>query len=123
LQSYIQFLRNLSVLSVPGPYDDPKGLFLLEAMASGVPVAQPRRGAFTEIVETTGGGILVEPDRPDELAQGILDLWRDSGRRMELGLRGYKGVRNHYSASHMAEKALEIYGHPWGVHHTVNKPW
>ena len=61
-QQKLAFLKNLSVLSVPGPYDDPKGLFLLEAMASGVPVVQPRRGAFTEIVETTGGGILVEPD-------------------------------------------------------------
>jgi glycosyltransferase involved in cell wall biosynthesis len=105
----LAFLKNLSVLSVPGPYDDPKGLFLLEAMASGVPVAQPRRGAFTEIVEATGGGILVEPDNPDALAEGILDLWRNPERRMELGSRGYEGVRKHYSAARMAEKVLEIY--------------
>jgi glycosyltransferase involved in cell wall biosynthesis len=105
----LAFLKNLSVLSVPGSYDDPKGLFLLEAMASGIPVAQPRRGAFTEIVDTTGGGILVESDDPDALAHGLLDLWRNPRKRMQLGAQGYQGVRNHHSAARMAEKVLEIY--------------
>jgi glycosyltransferase involved in cell wall biosynthesis len=105
----LAFLMNLSVLSVPGPYDDPKGLFLLEAMAGGIPVVQPRRGAFTEIVHTTGGGILVEPDNPDALAEGILGLWRSPERRRELGSLAYEGVRTHYSAARMAARVLEIY--------------
>ena len=60
----LAFLRELDVLSVPATYDEPKGMFLLEAMAAGVPVVQPRRGGFIEIVEKTGGGLLVEPDDP-----------------------------------------------------------
>ena len=59
----ISFLRKLHVLSVPATYDEPKGIFLLEAMACGVPVVQPRRGGFTEIVEKTRGGLLVEAYR------------------------------------------------------------
>jgi glycosyltransferase involved in cell wall biosynthesis len=105
----IEFLKKLSVFSVPEPYEDPKGLFLLEAMAAGIPVVQPRRGAFTEIIEKTGGGILVEPDKPDALAQGIFELWNDPGKRTELALRGYQGVRLHYSATKMAAAALDIY--------------
>ncbi len=46
-------------------------------MASGVPVVQPRRGAFPEILEKTGGGILVEPGDPAGLADGIYRLWKD----------------------------------------------
>jgi len=103
------FLKSLNLFSVPEPYADPKGLFLLEAMASGIPVVQPNRGAFTEIIENTGGGILVEPDNPDALARGFLDLWNDPARRMELGARGYHGVRAHYGATHMAEKAIAVY--------------
>jgi glycosyltransferase involved in cell wall biosynthesis len=103
------YLRNLSVLSVPEPYADPKGFFLLEAMASGIPVVQPRHGAFCEIIENTGGGILVEPDNPEALAEGILELWNDPARRMKLGARGYRGVREHYSAAKMAETALSVY--------------
>ena len=69
------------MLSVPATYDEPKGMFLLEAMASGVPVVQPRRGAFTEVVEKTGGGLLVTPDDPDGLADGLHALWSDRDRR------------------------------------------
>lgn len=106
----IDFLRNLDVLSVPATYDEPKGMFLLEAMANGVPVVQPRRGAFPEIVEKTGGGILVEPDDTASLAQGIFSLWKDPALVDELSKRGVAGVREHYSAARMAERALEVYG-------------
>jgi glycosyltransferase involved in cell wall biosynthesis len=105
----LNFLHGLSVLSVPEYYADPKGLFLLEAMAAGIPVVQPRRGAFTEIIEATGGGILVEPDNPEHLAQGLLQLWKDPALRAELGRRGYEGVRAQYSAGRMAESALAVY--------------
>jgi glycosyltransferase involved in cell wall biosynthesis len=107
--SKLSYLRSLSLLSVPGPCPDPKGLFLLEAMATGIPVVQPRSGAFTEIVETTGGGILVDPDHPESLAEGIWELWRDPARRRELGARGYEGVRKHYSSARMLDRALEVY--------------
>lgn len=105
----IEFLRNLSVLSVPSTYDEPKGIFLLEAMANGVPVVQPRRGAFPEILAKTGGGILVEPDDPDSLAAGILSLWKDPARAEQLGRAGAQGVRDHYSVTQMAQRSLEVY--------------
>jgi glycosyltransferase involved in cell wall biosynthesis len=105
----LAFLQRLSVLSVPGAYADPKGLFLLEAMASGVPIVQPRRGAATEIVDATGGGILVDPDDADALAAGILELWTSPEKRRECGRRGNEGVRAHYSAHRMAARALEVY--------------
>ncbi len=105
----LAFLRELSVLSVPGSYADPKGLFLLEAMASGVPIAQPRRGAATEIVETSGGGILVAPDDPDAIADGLLELMADPVRRRSLGDAGYEGVRTHYSSTVMRDRTLDVY--------------
>jgi glycosyltransferase involved in cell wall biosynthesis len=105
----LAFLRGLSVFSVPATKADQKGLFLLEAMASGVPVIQPRRGAFTEIVEATGGGVLVQPDDPDSLAEAILDLWQNAERRQALGAAGYAGVRAHYSADQMLEATLGVY--------------
>jgi glycosyltransferase involved in cell wall biosynthesis len=105
----VDFLHGLSVFSVPEYYAEPKGLFLLEAMAAGIPVVQPRRGAFTEIVESTGGGILVEPDNPEHLAQAFRELSKNPGKRRELGMRGYQGVRALYSATQMAESALSVY--------------
>jgi len=105
----IRFLRKLDVLSVPATYNEPKGIFLLEAMACGVPVVQPRRGGFTEIVEKTGGGLLVEPDDHESLADGILRLYNDSELAKKLGESGYEKVREHYSVARMADRAIEVY--------------
>ena len=105
----IAFLRDLDVLSVPATYDEPKGLFLLEALANGVPVVQPRRGAFPEIVGNTGGGLIVDPDDPAALARGILELWRNPERAAALGAAGARGVREHYDVGRMAESAERVY--------------
>lgn len=105
----IAFLRTLDVMSVPATYDEPKGVSLLEAMACGVPLVQPRRGAFTEIVDKTSGGLLVKPDDPSSLADGILKIFRNRSLAEELGRNGFREVRKHYSAAHMADRALEAY--------------
>jgi glycosyltransferase involved in cell wall biosynthesis len=105
----ISFLRRLDLLSVPATYNEPKGLFLLEAMACGVPVVQPRRGAFTEIIETTGGGLLVEPDDPNGLADGMLKLCEHPALAEQLGSNGFRGVREHYSAARMADRSLKAF--------------
>src|SRR5262249_54646954 len=105
----LAFLRSLNLLSVPATYDEPKGVFLLEAMASGVPVVQPRRGAFTEIVEKTGGGLLVAPDDPAALADGLYALYSNHTPARTLGDRGFRGVRAHYSVQRSADRLLEVY--------------
>jgi glycosyltransferase involved in cell wall biosynthesis len=104
----IAFLSSLDVLSVPTVYVEPKGMFVLEAMACGVPVVQPRLGAFPEILERTGGGLLVGND-DRAIADGILALQRDPARAAELGQQAAAGVRAHYSAPHMAARALEVF--------------
>jgi glycosyltransferase involved in cell wall biosynthesis len=105
----IEFLQDLDVLSVPATYDEPKGISLLEAMACGVPVVQPRRGSFTEVIEKTQGGILVEPDSAEGLADGLLTVWKNPSLAEELGRNGIEGVRKHYSVARMADRALEVY--------------
>jgi glycosyltransferase involved in cell wall biosynthesis len=105
----IAFLQTLDVFSVPATYAEPKGMFLLEALASGVPVVQPKRGAFPEIVRNTGGGIIVEADDPAALAAGLLDIWTHEEHAASLGAAGARGVREHYDVSRMAEVAEEVY--------------
>lgn len=106
----LAFLRSLDVLSVPATYDEPKGLFLIEAMASGVPVVQPRRGAFVEVVESTGGGLLVDPESAPALADGLYALWADPLRRRTLGDRASAGVRDRYTVERSADRLLGVYG-------------
>lgn len=102
-------LRSFDVMSMPATYDEPKGLTLLESMASGVPVVQPSRGSFTGIIEKTGGGLLVAPGDPEALAQGLLQVLTDPSLAAALSQRGALGVRAHYSVDAMADAAEAAY--------------
>jgi glycosyltransferase involved in cell wall biosynthesis len=78
-------------------------------MAAGVPVVQPRRGSFTEIVERTGGGLLVDGSDAESLASGLLSLTESPSLTAELGQRAFTGVREHYGVSNMARRAIEAF--------------
>lgn len=108
-QGKLDFLRSLDVLSVPATYDEPKGMFLLESMAAGVPVVQPRRGAFTEVVEKTGGGLLVAPDDVGVLADGLQRVWSDRALSATLAERAFNGVRAHYTIEQSAIRQVAVY--------------
>jgi glycosyltransferase involved in cell wall biosynthesis len=108
-EAKLQFLQNVDVLSMPTTYAEPKGLPVLEAMASGVPVVQPRWGSFPEIIERTGGGILCEPNDSASLAETLYSLWKNPEMANDLGKQGGRGVRAHYTVSQMAANVLEVY--------------
>jgi glycosyltransferase involved in cell wall biosynthesis len=105
----LAFLRGVDVLCVPATHDEPKGLFVLEAMAAGTPVVQPRRGAFVEMLEKTGGGLLVEPDSAESVAEGLFTLWQDRTLAADLGRRASQGVRDHYTIANSADRLLAAY--------------
>jgi glycosyltransferase involved in cell wall biosynthesis len=105
----VGFLRSLHVLSVPTVYQEAKGIYVLEAMACGVPVVQPRHGAFPEVIEATGGGLLFDPGDPRALARAIARLMDDASLRIELGRRGRSAVRESFTDDVMAERTWMLY--------------
>lgn len=105
----VRFLQSLDVMSVPTVYREPKGLYLLEAWANGVPVVQPRHGAFVELIEATGGGLLVEPNDPDALAAALRHLIEHPDERRRLGEAGRIAVMERFDAATMATATLAIY--------------
>jgi glycosyltransferase involved in cell wall biosynthesis len=105
----VRFLQSLDILSVPTTYREPKGLYVLEALANGVPVVQPRHGSFPELVEATGGGLLVQPEHPQELAAALRRLMGDAGLRKELGTKGREVVHRHFHADRMARETVGVY--------------
>jgi len=104
----IAYLESLDVLSTPTVYADPKGIFVLEAMAGGVPFVQPRHGSFPEIARKTGGGIMFDTGDPRSLADALISLIQDEPRRAELARNAYRGVREHYRTDQMAESTAAI---------------
>jgi glycosyltransferase involved in cell wall biosynthesis len=104
-----KFLGELDVLSVPTVYREPKGLYVLEAWASGVPVVQPRHGSFPELVERTGGGMLVEPGDVAGHAAALEHLARNPEECRAMGARGRAGVERHFNDAAMAETTERIF--------------
>jgi glycosyltransferase involved in cell wall biosynthesis len=104
----INFLRTLSVLSVPAAYGEAFGLYLLEAMACGVPLVQPDDAAFPEILENSGAGVIVKHNAPESFADAWEALLLDPARAAAFGRAGLAAVQNNYSMARMAERFLEI---------------
>jgi len=98
----VRHLRGLTVFSVPATYGESFGLYLLEALACGVPVVQPRHAAFPEVVAATGGGMLCEPDDPESLAAALEELLLDPERARALGDAGRSAVLENFTAERMA---------------------
>lgn len=107
--SKIELLQQIDVFSVPSEYREPKGLYVLEALAAGVPVVQPEHGAFPELMASTGGGVLVPPGQPMALADAVYQLLLDPERRRRLGLRGRLAVVERHSADAMARASLDLW--------------
>ena len=84
------------------------GAILLDAMDLGLPVVASRVGGLPEIVHDGENGILIEPQRPDQLEVAILSLADSPETRRRYGEHGRELAKG-YSASAMAEKYLALY--------------
>jgi glycosyltransferase involved in cell wall biosynthesis len=104
----IKFLQSLDVFCTPALYGEAFGLYVIEAMAAGVPVVQPKHAAFPELIETTGGGVVAEPNA-SSLAVAIEELLLNPKRAHSLGERGRHAVREHFNVSRMATETAAVF--------------
>lgn len=104
-----RLLRSCHVLCVPAVYREPKGIYALEALAEGVPVVLPRHGAFPELLERTQGGLLVEPNDPHAVAEGLTRLMDDAELRRRLGEEGRKAILRSFTDEIMAKETWAFY--------------
>jgi glycosyltransferase involved in cell wall biosynthesis len=114
----IRFLSQLDALCVPAHYGEAFGLYLIEAMACGVPVIQPHTAAFPEVLEAMDAAPYQEesshgflyadqtPDSPVALAAALEKALSNRPQLQEKGQRCYATVRSQFSIERMAEDFL-----------------
>jgi glycosyltransferase involved in cell wall biosynthesis len=105
----LDFLRSLSVLSVPEKRPAAYGLYVLEALAAGVPVVQPNHGVFPELHQMTGGAVLFEPNNAAELARALERLLLDPDYARQIGQNGQKAVFEKFNIEQTARQIVRIY--------------
>lgn len=100
----VHFFHDLTVFSVPATYGEAFGLYVVEAVSSGVPVVQPDHGAFPELIAATEGGVLCKADDVKALADALETLLNDGELRDRLSRTGVARVRQEFTATRMAER-------------------
>ncbi len=108
LAGKLAFLRACDVFSVPGRVPERRGMAALEAMGCGTPVVLPEHGVYIAFVRNTGGGRLVRPGAPEELARALLELATDPRARQDAAEAAAHGAREHFSKEHVAKVYEEI---------------
>jgi glycosyltransferase involved in cell wall biosynthesis len=105
----LTFFQSLSLLSVPEKRPIAYGLYVLEALAAGVPVVEPKSGAFPELLDITAGGVLFEPNNAEALAEAMQPLLLDPNYARELGKQGKKQVFQKFNVEQTAKDLMRIY--------------
>ncbi len=101
----LEFLKSLSVMCVPVERGEAFGSYIIEAMAAGVPVVQPRAGAFPELIEMTGGGLIYH-----DLAETLREVLTNRDLAISLGRKGRESVQESFSVKTMAQDIISVYG-------------
>lgn len=104
-----KFFDSVRLISVPVLNGEAFGLYMLEAMASGVPMVQPALGAFPEVIETSGGGVIYGENEPERLAEAMKKLIFDDARLQQLADAGIAGVKAHFDIHAQAKKMVDVY--------------
>lgn len=109
----IAFLEGLTLFSVPATYGEAFGMYVIEALAAGVPVILPKSAAFPELVEATGGGQLFELAASEDinaerLADALESLLADPEKARVLGETGRAAVQREYTIARLAERLVGI---------------
>ena len=82
---------------------------LLEAGALGVPVVASSVGAMPEVVRHEEGGIIVEPEKVEPLAKGLVRLLRNSSERQGFGAFLSRRIETGFSVKSMGGSHIDIY--------------
>ena len=109
LEEKKDFFSKIDVFTMPTDQEEPKGIPVLEALASGLPVVQPDKGVFSAMINTTKGGVLYDDRDPSALSQELLKLIDNRGKAEALGRTGRDNVKIHFSDDKMAVDTKSVY--------------
>ena len=98
---------------MPATYGEAFGLYVIEALAAGVPVVLPNAAAFPQLVETTGGGHLFElgasdVENAERLATALESLLKEPAQARALGEAGRAAVQRDFTIHRLAERLAGI---------------
>ena len=104
-----RFFEKVALMSVPVRNGEAFGLYMLESLASGIPVVQPQLGAFPEVIAASSGGLTYQPNEAGPLAAALKGLLFDPDQLQRLSEAGRQGVERHFHIGEQASKLCGLY--------------
>lgn len=101
-------LRSSSIYTLPS-HSEGQPIGILEAMASGLPVVATRVGGIPDLVRDGVDGLLVDPGRPEQLADALASLIASPDLRSRMGQAARKQVEEHYDVARLRVRLSELY--------------
>lgn len=105
-QIYGQAIAGLVVLKPNENYINSQPIKMYEYMAAGLPVIYSDFPVWKKVMEETGSGISVNPEKPEEVSEAICYLLRNRSVAQEMGRKGRTAVEQKFSWD-MEEKKLK----------------
>lgn len=109
VEERVRFFHSITVLSVPADDGEAFGLYHLEANACGVPTVQPDVGAFAEVAQRTGGGVVYSDNNSKSLASELAPLLSDPDKLKLLAKTGRNNVLKKFNIDKTADELMKIY--------------
>ena len=80
-----------------------------EYLATGLPVVAANVPTLRNIIGSTGCGVLVDPNSPKSIADGIIRLTSSQSLRKEFGDHGRMSCENKYNWHNESKKLQELF--------------
>ena len=114
-EKVLEYLRKASICVLPSLWEN-FPYTCLEAMASGCTVVGSKNGGMAEMIEDGVSGILIDPEKPEELSEAILKLLSNQSLRQQMGQNAIKRVKEVFSSDNIVEQTLELYHQAIEIH-------
>ena len=105
----MQFFNEVAVMSVPVRNGEAFGIYITEAMASGIPVVQPEVGAYPEIINKGEGGIIFGENNPEKLAEALKKLLSDKELLQEQSEKARKSAMENFNIFSLGKTLTGVY--------------
>jgi glycosyltransferase involved in cell wall biosynthesis len=103
------FFDSISLFCLPSRRKEAFAMHMLEACAAQVPAVMPNHGAYPELIQLTGAGLLFEPGNLEDLVGTLRLALTDNECYKQLQQNCHPGIRKHFDNEQQTQKIIRLY--------------